>query len=69
MLWQSNVGRLKKDCSYRIVNVTVYQGVKYLSVFETSNIEEIEDIGDVADIDSDEELATAAKVIEGSVFL
>ena len=46
-----------------MVNVTVwvYQGVKYLSVSETSTIEEIDDIGDVADINSDEELATAAK--------
>ena len=33
-----NVGSLKKDCSYRMVNVTVrvYQGVKYLSVSESS---------------------------------
>ena len=69
VLWQSNVGRLKKDGSYRIVNVTVrvYQGVKYLSVSESSAIEEIDDIGDVADIESNEELTTAAKVIKGYI--
>lgn len=35
-----------------------------LSVSESCNIKEIDDIGDVANIESDEELATAAKVIK-----
>ena len=68
-MWQSDVGALKEEQSYKIVDATVrlYQGVRYLSCSESCKIEEIDDIGDVAEIDSDEELSKSAKVITGYI--
>ena len=68
-MWQSDVGALKENQSYKIIHATVrlYQGVRYLSCSESCKIEETDDIGDVAEIDSDEELSKSAKVITGYI--
>ena len=58
MLWQQQVDVLREECSYKLSNVTVrsfngaktvrsFNGAKYISLGESSEIQEIENIGDV----------------------
>ena len=49
VLWQQQVDVLREECSYKLLNVTVrsFNGAKYISLGESSEIQEIENIGDV----------------------
>jgi len=62
------IGSLQQDSCYKIAvaHIKVEQGKKYLSVPEKGSIQHINDIDDVAEMESDEELAAAA-VVEGVV--
>lgn len=65
-LWESDIGSLEDGLSYRLTNIVVrsYQGTKYLSLPKNKDgvlIEEIKDIGDVAEDD----LPETANTVEG----
>ena len=64
VLWESNVGRLRKNSSYKLSAVTVstYNGVQYLSFGKNSILEEISDIGEVEGDEEDHEGVTPAQV-------
>lgn len=51
VLWQQQVDTLREASSYKLVNATVrsFNGAKYISLGECSEIHEIENIGDVVD--------------------
>ena len=68
VLWEQKIGSLQQDICYKIADahIKVYQGSKYLSMSEKGSIQHIDDIDDVAEMESDEELAAAA-VVEGVV--
>ena len=58
-----------EDRCYKVENVHVkeFQGKKYLSAPDKCTIQDINEIEDAAEMDSDEEWATAAAVVEGFV--
>ena len=62
------MGCLQEDRCYKVADVYVkeFQGKKYLSVPEKGTIEDIDEIDDVVEVDSDDERPTAA-VVEGVV--
>ena len=68
VLWQENVGKLREDYCYdfKKLTVRVYDGLKFLSV---SDMKEVDDIGDVATPDDDDDKASGAllKLIEGEI--
>ena len=51
VLWQQQVGLLQEQNSYKLLNVTVrsFNGAKYISLGEHSEIKHIDDIGDTTD--------------------
>lgn len=55
VLWEDDVGRLTVNKSYVLKNIHVKQfnQMKYLAVTDNTIVEECEDIGDVASVDSD----------------
>ena len=68
VLWEENVGALQADKCYKITDahVKLFQGKKYLSVPQKGTFENIDDIIDVCEMDTDKEIA-AAVVFEGFV--
>lgn len=54
VVWQEQVNMLKEEHSYKLVNVTVrsFNGAKYVSVSEKSEIQEMDDIGGVVEKDT-----------------
>ena len=54
VVWQEQVNMLKEEHSYKLVNVTVrsFNGAKYVSVGEKSEIQEMGDIGGVVEKDT-----------------
>ena len=66
---EEKIGCLQEDRCYKAENVHVkeFQGKKYLSVPDKCTIEDINEIDDVAEMDSDDEQPTAATVVEGVV--
>ena len=71
VLWQKNVGKLREDYCYdfKKLTVRVYDGLKFLSVSDNSDMKEVDDIGDVAAPDDDDDKASGAllKLIEGEI--
>ena len=71
VLWEEDVGKIAEDKSYKIVGakVNTYKGANYLSLAPESQIELIDDIGVVAQIDSDDlqERGIVKKVIVGQI--
>ena len=69
VLWEKKISCLQEDRCYKVENVHVkeFQGKKYLSVPDKCTIEDIDEIDDVAEMDSDDERPTAATVVEGVV--
>ena len=67
--WLFTERSLLQDCCYKIADVPVkeFQRKKYLSVPEKGTIEQIDDIDDVAEMESDDEQLTAAVVVKGVV--
>ena len=67
--WLFTERSLLQDCCYKIADVPVkeFQGKKYLSMPEKGTIEQIDDIDDVAEMESDDEQLTAAVVVKGVV--
>ncbi len=65
VLWQEHIGLPKKEKSYALEEVTVnrYEGRKYLTVSERSKSEEIDDIGAVAEVESDEDGTSRAPTL------
>ena len=63
------IGSLQEDRCYKVENVHVkkFQRKKYLSVPDKCTIEDIDEIDNVAEMDSDDERSTAATVVEGVV--
>ena len=71
-VWEKNVGMLKEGYSYRIAGlmVRIFNGKKYLSMpKEDSEIESIDDIGDVEDEFDDDELKLEDAVVVGVMLL
>ena len=56
VLWEEDVGKIAEDKSYKIIEakVNTYKGANYLSFAPESQIELIDDIGVIAEIDSDD---------------
>ena len=70
VLWNDDIGKLLKEKSYKLSYVIVKQwdGVKYLSVSKGSEIDCVEDLGDVADVVcGDEDSIVACRVVEGEI--
>ena len=70
VLWNDDIGKLLEEKSYKLSYVSVKQwdGVKYLSVSEGSEIVCVDDIGDVAEIEcGDEDNIVACHVVEGEI--
>ena len=70
VLWEENVGVVKEGCSYRLkgVVVRVYGGAKFLSLGVRCVVENVGDIGAVAEVECDEEVAgNARKVVVGEI--
>ena len=68
VLWNDDIGKLLEEKSYKLSYVSVkrWDGVKYLSVSEGSEIVCVDDIGDVAEIEcGDEDSIVACHVVEG----
>ena len=65
VMWQEGIGTLKPEHSYKLIDVTVrtYAEKKYISLSVRSRIEEIQDIGEIAEIDSDCKLKCANLVV------
>ena len=61
-----DIGRLQIEQSYKLSKVTVrsFQEDVYRSVSAASSIEEIEDVGDVSEVEGEVELSSV-KVITG----
>ena len=69
VLWEKKIGCLQEDRCYKVENVHIkeFQGKKYLSVPNKCTIEDIDEIDNVAEMDSDDKRPTAATVVEGVV--
>ena len=68
VLWEKDVGSLELGKSYKLTKVRVrkYGGMKYLSLSEDANVEEVEDIGDVVE-SGDGDRAVGERVVKGEV--
>ena len=70
VLWQQDIGKLQPDSSYKIINITIrsFNDIKYLSLSEDAVINQVSDIGVVADVSSmDEYSAGANQVLEADL--
>ena len=69
VLWEKKIGCSQEDRCYKVENVHIkeFQGKKYLSVPDKCTIKDIDEIDNVAEMDSDDERPTAATVVEGVV--
>ena len=67
--WESDIDVLQESNSYKITNATIrtFNGDKYLSIGQTSEIAIIEDIGEVIDDQSPVENSGRAKVITSDI--
>ena len=65
VIWQKEIGKLVKGSSYRFVNVSVkeFEGIHYLSTTVDSEINKIDDIGEVNTIT----MPSSHRVIHGEV--
>lgn len=65
--WEKDVGMVKVGCSYRFCNVTVrsFSGAKYLSLSENSGIEEVEDVGEGVEEETDDPIGV--KIVKGEI--
>uniref|UniRef100_A0A1X7VMY7 Replication protein A OB domain-containing protein n=1 Tax=Amphimedon queenslandica TaxID=400682 RepID=A0A1X7VMY7_AMPQE len=73
VLWESNVGILEKNKSYKLVKFLVwpYDGVKYLSLCDSSTFEAISGIEEISDDDDTqyfEEPQPAVSVVCGEII-
>lgn len=68
VVWESAVGTVKEDQTYKFMNVTIrsFNGAKFISLSPQSTIEEVADIGEVVD-DDVEEGGGGIKVVKGEV--
>ena len=70
VLWQGDIGKLKEGQCYRMCRVSVRRyGVNYLVMSESTEVEEVADIGDVF-CDDEEEIVPGGKrqsVAEGEI--
>jgi len=64
-VWEKQIPLVEDRKSYKLNNVTVrsFNGTKHISLGENSLVEEIEDIGEVADDVNPEDGTGRAKVI------
>lgn len=69
VLWENDVGKLKKGQSYSLIKVLVrqYDGVKYFSLSDGTSIEPIQDIQEISDDDYDEETSQILLVATGEI--
>ena len=68
VLWEEDVGKLKEGQCYRLSSVMVrsYRGIEYLSIGRDGEIRSIDDIGEVAEVDLEEQ-GIVRKVVEGEI--
>ncbi len=69
VFWESDVGKLCIDTSYKVERVTVcmYQFVKYLSMSDRAVITGIGHFGEVADPPTEEAFPHVNQVVEGEI--
>ena len=69
VVWEKQIALVEDGKSYKLNNVTVrsFNGTKYISLGENSLVEEIEDIGEVADDVNPEDGTGRAKVVKGDI--
>ena len=69
VLWEEDVGKLDEDRSYKLTNVIVrmYRGERYLSISDGSVIEEVADIGEIAEPESGGASTSRANVVYGCI--
>lgn len=71
VLWERDVGRMVEGRSYRLVGVSVrsFRGTNFLSVGGDCKIEDVEDIGEMAEVEEGDlqESGVVKKVIEGEI--
>ena len=71
MLWENDIGELKKGTSYKFIKVRLreYNGTKYLSINDDSIIELIPDIENiVTDDEEEQEMIDETKEIPGEII-
>ena len=70
VLWESDIGKLAIDKSYRLENMTVraYKDSKYLSLSDASVIIDIDNIGEIASQPDDLRTQNENKIIEGEII-
>lgn len=70
VLWESHVGKFEVGKCYKLIGVLVrcFNDINYLSVSANSEIEKIDDIGEVVEVENtDVDRPVGCRVIEGSV--
>jgi len=69
VVWEQNMGLLKENGSYKILNATVrsFNGAKYLSIGERVVVKAVGDIGDIVD-DSVSDGSGGILVVEGEII-
>ena len=70
VLWENDVNKLREEFCYRFSNVTVreYGCEKYLSLSEMSEIQKIDDIGEVVLLSDDEDSSQGGNnLVEGEI--
>ena len=67
VLWEKDVGRVEEEESYKLfaVGVRAFAGVKFLSVGVNCVIEKVDDIGEVAEVESEDEEGGIVKWVVG----
>ena len=69
VLWGKDVGVVEEEKCYKFVGVGVhmFNGVNFLSVGASCNVQEISDIGKVEEEDDDDDGGIVKKVVEGEI--
>ena len=69
MLWESDVGKLIEGTSYKFSNALLrqYGGTKYISVSESTSINEVADIGVIVSSDPEDEVIKGRQSMEGEI--
>ena len=70
VLWESDVGKLTIEKSYKVENMTVrvYKDSKYLSLSDTSVATDIDDIGEVTSQPDNLQSQNENRIIEGEII-
>lgn len=72
VLWENEIGKLVIDASYKLdkISVRIFNDVKYLSLSTATIITPVDDVGEVTNLDSDEELIPESgnRVMNGSII-